>query len=119
MFKRFHEDHRKKFDGREPSAHTGMGFTAMYLLLKRILPAAGSLDTEKIRQAALALDMPVGSTIVGWGMKFDPATQNNTRAFPTYDQWRARKIVTVAPDPFGVKKPTAMPLPTWGKRGAI
>jgi branched-chain amino acid transport system substrate-binding protein len=119
LFKRFHEEHPKKFDGRAPSAHTGMGFTAMNLLLKRLLPDAGAMDPEKIREAALKLDMPVGSTIVGWGVKFDPKTQNNTRAFPTYDQWRARKIVTVAPDPFGIGKPVAMPLPTWGKRGGI
>lgn len=119
LFKRFHEEHRKKFNGREPSAHTGMGFTAMHLLLKRILPDAGAMDTEKIRAAALALDLPAGSTIVGWGVKFDPLTQSNTRAFPTYDQWRSRKIVTIAPAPFGLAKPTAMPLPGWGKRGAI
>jgi branched-chain amino acid transport system substrate-binding protein len=119
LFKRFHEGHVKKYAGRTPSAHTGMGFTAMNLLLKRILPDAGSMDVEKIRTAALALDMPVGSTIVGWGVKFDPTTQNNTRAFPTYDQWRARKIVTIAPDPFGLDKPVAMPLPEWGKRGSI
>lgn len=119
LFKRFHEEHRRKFNGREPSAHTGMGFTAMYLLLKRILPDAGAMDTEKIRQAALALDLPAGSTIVGWGVKFDPQTQSNTRAFPTYDQWRSRKIVTIAPAPFGLAKPTAMPLPAWGKRAAI
>jgi branched-chain amino acid transport system substrate-binding protein len=119
LFKRFHEEHLKKFSGRSPSAHTGMGFTAMHLLLKRLLPDAGAMDPEKIRKAALALDLPVGSTIVGWGVKFDPATQNNTRAFPTYDQWRARKIVTIAPEPFGLGKPVAMPLPGWGKRGSI
>jgi branched-chain amino acid transport system substrate-binding protein len=119
LFKRFHEEHRKKHGGREPSAHTGMGFTAMHLLLKRILPDAGAMDTEKIRAAALALDLPAGSTIVGWGVKFDPTTQSNTRAFPTYDQWRARKIVTIAPEPFGLAKPVAMPLPVWGKRSAI
>lgn len=119
LFKRFHELHPKRFEGRLPSAHTGMGFTAMNLLLKRLLPAAGEMDVEKIRQAALALDLPAGSTIVGWGVKFDPKTQSNTRAFPTYDQWRARKIVTIAPEPFGLAKPVAMPLPAWGQRGSI
>lgn len=119
LLKRFHEAHPKRFDGRIPSAHTGMGFTAMHLLLTRLLPAAGDVDPEKIRQAALALDMPVGSTIVGWGVKFDPATQNNTRAFPTFDQWRQRRIVTIAPERFGLAKPVAMPLPAWGHRASI
>ncbi len=119
LFKRFHAEHPKRFEGRAPSAHTGMGFTAMNLLLKRLLPAAGEMDVEKIRRAMLATDMPMGSTIVGWGVKFDPTSQNNTRAFPTYDQWRSRKIVTIGPEPFGLDKPVAMPLPDWGKRGAI
>lgn len=119
LFKRFHEAHPKRFEGRLPSAHTGMGFTAMNLLLTRLLPVAGELDPEKIRKAALALDMPAGSTIVGWGVKFDPSTQGNTRAFPTYDQWRQRRIVTVAPVPFGLAKPVAMPMPGWGQRGGI
>lgn len=119
LFKRFHEEHPKKFGGRIPSAHTGMGFNAMWLLTKHILPAAGEMDAQKIREAALALDMPVGSTIVGWGVKFDPKTQNNTRAFPTYDQWQGKQIRTVAPDPFGIASPKAMPLPGWGQRADI
>lgn len=119
LFKRFHEEHPKKYGGRTPSAHTGMGFNAMWTVTKQILPKAGALDTEKIRQAALALDMPIGSTIVGWGVKFDPATQNNTRAFPTYDQWQGKRIRTVAPAPFGIATPKAMPLPGWGQRGGI
>src|SRR5690606_40228857 len=63
--------HEKRFDGRKASAHTGMGFNAMWTVLKDILPAAGSMDTQAIREAALALDKPIGSTIVGWGVKFD------------------------------------------------
>ncbi|WP_342641755.1 ABC transporter substrate-binding protein [Rhodoligotrophos ferricapiens] len=119
LFKRFHEEHPKKYNGRAPSAHTGMGFNAMWIVTKEILPKAEDLDTEAIREVALALDKPIGTSIVGWGTKFDPETQNNTRAFPTYDQWQGKKIHTVAPDPFGISTPKGMPLPAWGQRGNI
>ncbi|KMO43220.1 hypothetical protein VQ03_08990 [Methylobacterium tarhaniae] len=119
LFKTFHEEYPKMFDGRKPSAHAGMGFNAMYTLLTDILPAAGGMDTEKIRQAALALDKPVGSSIVGWGLKFDPKTQNNTRAFPTYDQWQGRQIRSIGPDPFGIAEKITMPLPDWGQRAGV
>lgn len=119
LFERFHSEHEKRYDGRKASAHTGMGFNAMWTVLKDILPAAGSMDTQAIREAALALDKPVGSTIVGWGVKFDPETQNNTRAFPTFDQWQGKTIKTVAPDPFGISEVKAVPLPGWGQRADI
>ncbi|MBC7284692.1 ABC transporter substrate-binding protein [Hoeflea sp.] len=119
LFDLFHSEHEKRFDGRKPSAHTGMGFNAMWTVLKDILPAAGSMDTQAIREASLALDKPIGSTIVGWGVKFDPETQNNTRAFPTYDQWQGKQIRTVAPDPFGIAEVKAIPMPEWGQRGDI
>lgn len=119
LFEKFHTEHETRHDGRKPSAHTGMGFNAMWTVLKDILPAAGSMDTQAIREAALALDKPVGSTIVGWGVKFDPETQNNTRAFPTFDQWQGKGIKTVGPEPFGITQVKAIPLPEWGKRGGI
>ncbi|QIE47768.1 ABC transporter substrate-binding protein (plasmid) [Pseudohalocynthiibacter aestuariivivens] len=118
-FTRFHEQHAVRFEGRQASAHTGMGFNAMWTVLNDILPEAGSMTPEAIRQAALALDKPIGSSIVGWGTKFDPETQNNTRAFPTYDQWQSKQIATVAPDQFAVADIKALPMPTWGARGDI
>jgi branched-chain amino acid transport system substrate-binding protein len=119
LFKRFHEEYPKMFDGRKPSAHSGMGFNAMYTILTDILPAAGSMDAEKIREAALAMDKPTGSAIVGWGLKFDPKTQNNTRAFPTYDQWQDRQIKSIGPEPFGIANKITMPLPDWGQRASV
>ncbi len=119
LFDRFHTEHPARFDGRAPSAHTGMGFNAMWTVLKDILPVAGEMDTAKIREAALAIDKPIGSSIVGWGLKFDPETQNNTRAFPTFDQWQGKQIKTIAPDQFGISNIKAIPLPGWGQRGDI
>lgn len=118
LFERFHTEHEARFD-RKPSAHTGMGFNAMWIVLNDILPAAGEMDAEAIREATLALDKPVGTSIVGWGTKFDPETQNNTRAFPTFDQWQSREIKTVAPEDLAISSIKELPLPGWGQRGGI
>ncbi|MGE8631799.1 ABC transporter substrate-binding protein [Achromobacter denitrificans] len=115
LFKVFHERYEQKF-GRKPSAHSAMGFNAMWVLLSDVLPAAGGVDPDKVRQAFLALDKPVGSTIVGWGVKFDPKTGENTRAFPMVDQWQGRQTRTIWPTEFGVTDKITYPLPAWGQR---
>lgn len=118
LYKEFHEKYLAKFD-RKPSAHSAMGFNAMYLLLTEAIPAAGEIDADKLREALLAMDKPEGSTIVGWGVKFDPETQNNTRAFPMIDQWQQQEIRTIYPWQYGVTKDITVPLPPWGQRGDI
>lgn len=118
LFKTFHTEYEKKFQ-RKPSAHSAMGFNAMWVVLSEVLPAAGGTDPEKVRQALLALDMPIGSTIVGWGVKFDPETGSNTRAFPMIDQWQQKQIRTIYPEEFGLTKNITVPLPPWGQRANV
>lgn len=115
LYSDFIAAYKAKYNG-NPSPHAAMGFNALYVLLKDVLPKAGSMDVEKIREAALSLDKPVGSTIVGWGVKFDPKTQNNTRAFPMVDQWQSQSLKTVWPAEFGVTDKVTVPLPAWGQR---
>src|SRR5712691_12840045 len=45
-------------------------------LLKMVLDRAKSDDPEKFRTAVMSLDMPVGSMINGWGVKFSETGQN-------------------------------------------
>lgn len=118
LFKAFHTSYEQKFQ-RKPSAHSAMGFNAMWVLLSEVLPAAGGADPDKVRAAFLALDKPMGSTIVGWGLKFDPETGNNTRAFPMIDQWQERQIRTIFPPEFGVTTNVTIPLPAWGERASV
>jgi len=118
LFKTFHAEYEKKFN-RKPSAHSAMGFNAMWVVLSEVLPAAGGTDPKKVRETLLALDKPVGSTIVGWGVKFDPATGNNTRAFPMIDQWQDQEIRTIFPETFGLTKKITVPLPAWGERANV
>lgn len=118
LYKTFHVEYEKKFN-RKPSAHSAMGFNAMWVVLSEVLPTAGGTDPDKVRAAMLKLDKPIGSTIVGWGVKFNPETGNNTRAFPMIDQWQQKEIRTIYPEAFGLTKNITVPLPAWGNRANV
>lgn len=119
LYQRFHEEHGKQFAGRVASAQTGLGFNGMWTLLHEILPRAGSLDVDKIRDAALALDLPIGTSILGWGTKFDPVTHDNIRAVPFVEQWQQKQVRVIAPAEFAQAQDVVMPLPPWGKRAGV
>lgn len=101
--------------GKAPASHATRNFSAMHLLLNRVLPAAGSLDPEAIRDAVMALDEPIGTTILGFGLKFGDNGQNE-RAFNVVLQWQDGEVVTVWPERFAVAEPIMIPLPDWSER---
>jgi len=119
LFDRFHAEHAKQFPDRVASAQTGLGFNGMWTLLKEVLPRAQSLDPDKVREAALALDLPPGSSVLGWGTKFDPKTHDNIRAIPFVGQWQKKALRIVGPVEFAQTKNIVVPLPAWGKRGDL
>lgn len=87
--------YRKKYN-REPIAPQSMtAYTGLKMLLETI-EAAGSIDMDKVRAAAVKLDKPGKSYPTGFGVKFDDKMQN-MRAVPTIVQWQSGKIVTVYP----------------------
>lgn len=98
----FHTRYEKKF-GASPSGVAAPGFDSAWILFKYVLPKAGSLDPEAVRKAALELDLPLGSTPLGWGVKFTPHGKpgehsgQNTRAFAGISQWQNGKQVLVWP----------------------
>ncbi|GAC1339170.1 MAG: ABC transporter substrate-binding protein [Acetobacteraceae bacterium] len=102
--------------GKDPASHATRHFSSISVLLGTILPKAGSLDPDKIREAALSLDEPLGSTILGFGIKFGEDGQN-TRAFDVVLQWQAGALVTVWPERFATAAPIMVPLPSWAERG--
>lgn len=102
--------------GKDPASHATRHFSSMTVLLSKILPKAGSLDPDRIREAALSLDEPLGSTILGFGIKFGEDGQN-TRAFNVILQWQGESLVTVWPERFATAKPIMIPLPSWADRG--
>ena len=102
--------------GKDPASHATRHFSSMTVLLSKILPKAGSLEPDRIREAALSLDEPLGSTILGFGIKFG-ADGQNTRAFDVILQWQGENLVTVWPERFATAKPIMIPLPSWADRG--
>ena len=117
------EEFKKRFQaahGKAPSYVGTQGFVGTYLLLDNVLRKAGALDPDKVRAAAVAVDVPNGGTGLGWGVKFageaDPMRGQNVRSFPVAQQWQDGKLVVVAPDNVKTKDAMLVPLPGWDKR---
>jgi len=117
------EEFKKRFTaahGKTPSYVGTQGFVGTHLLLDNVLRKAGSLDPEKVRVAAMAVDVPNGGTALGWGVKFageaDPMRGQNVRAFPVAQQWQNGKLVVVAPGTVSTADAMLVPLPGWDKR---
>jgi len=113
----------EEFDKTHPgtqirSAHIGMAASNTYLFLSKVLPAAikkyGGIDAEALRKAALDLDLPEGSAMMGFGVKFFPVDASlagqNERAFPVIIQYVDDKPVVVWPKSQAQAEPV-MPLP--------
>lgn len=117
------EEFKKRFQaayGKPPSYVGTQGFVGTFILLDNVLRKAGSLDPEKVRAAAVAVDIPDGGTALGWGVKFagesDPARGQNLRSFPVAQQWQDGKLVVVSPDTMKTNAAILVPLPAWDKR---
>jgi branched-chain amino acid transport system substrate-binding protein len=83
-----------------------------------VLPVAkekyGGFDPEAVRKAALDVDIPVGGTIQGYGVKFyPPGTQmsgQNERSTPVVMQNAGEHISVVYPGVIRTQDPV-LPLP--------
>jgi branched-chain amino acid transport system substrate-binding protein len=104
-----------KYTGRPITGPSIRGFVATHILLTEVLPKTGSLDAEKIIDVAMKLDIPVGGTIGGWGVKFD-ATHQNIRAQNSMYQIQDGQVVIVWPSEYATAEPILVPLPPWDKR---
>jgi branched-chain amino acid transport system substrate-binding protein len=86
-------------------------------LLKLALDKAGTDDLEKFRAAVMSIDLPVGSTINGWGVKFNEQGQNaNDRVQHYMLQWQNGQLVTVWPEEFSTIRAKWIPLGPWDQR---
>jgi branched-chain amino acid transport system substrate-binding protein len=113
--KRFRSQYNK-----EPSYVGTQGFVGTYLLLDGVLRPANSTEPDKVRAAALALDIPYGGTALAWGVKFagegDAMQGQNLRAFPVAGQWQDGKLVVIAPEKVKTNDAILVPLPAWSAR---
>jgi branched-chain amino acid transport system substrate-binding protein len=95
--KRYQASH----NGEYPSPTAFVGFAGAWILYKHIMPRAGGLDPEKLREAALALDVPPGKGVLNWGVKFSPPgapdAGQNVYASAGISQWQDGKLRLVFP----------------------
>ena len=103
--------------GKEPDGpYPLMNYMGTKVLFSTIAKA-GSLDAEAIRSAALSIDIPMGGTETGGGVKLDPKTGQNTRAITPIYQWQnnGTKLNTCWPEEAAVAK-MIFPFPKWEDR---
>jgi len=84
-------------------------FIAATVLFQHVLPNARSSAAEDIRAAALAVDIPLGGTILAYGTKLLPHGDNE-RAFAALMQWQGGERRTVHPDLVATAEPRLAPL---------
>ncbi len=102
-----------------PTTHYTQGFAHMWMLLEYVIPLAiekyGDFSPDSIRQAALELDMPDGSTPAGYGIQFAPPEHQlsgqNLRAYPTVMQYIDGKFHIMWPEALRTETPV-VPFPS-------
>lgn len=105
----------KQQTGTEPNGYARAGFDAAWVLLDQIMRAHNTTDPARIRQVGGSLNLPAGTLLNGWGVKFDEHGQN-TRAFYQIGQWQKGVQNAVSPATIAMTQPTMIPLPPWGHR---
>lgn len=95
-----------------------MGFNQSWILFTEVLPRAirdfGGTDPEALRKAALAVDVPAGGTVQGYGVKFyppgTPMSGQNERSTPTVIQYTPDGTMVLWPTNIKTAEPV-IPLP--------
>ena len=113
------ERYKSKY-GDYPDLHAMSAFTGAWVLYHYILPKAGSMDPEAIRNSAMQINIPEGGTHMGWGVKYagegDPMMGTNLKAFNVMMQWQKGLNYSVWPKKYAERDLISVPLPPWNKR---
>jgi branched-chain amino acid transport system substrate-binding protein len=110
--------YKEKTGATDVPPHCSMGFNQTWVLLNNVLPVAkekyGGFDPEAVRKAALDVDIPLGGTIQGYGVKFfppdAPLSGQNERSTPVVMQNAGEHISVVWPTNIRTQEPV-FPLP--------
>src|SRR5271157_252266 len=97
----FVKRYKASHNGEYPNPTSFVGFAGAWILYKFIMPKAGSLDAEKLREAALSIDVPKGKGVLNWGIKFaKPGEKNagqNLYASAGINQWQNGELKLIYP----------------------
>jgi len=98
--------------GADMTGNSARAFTALIVLADAI-NRAGSVEPEAIREALLATDIPAEQLIMPWaGVRFDPATGQNTLAQGIIVQIQEQNYYTVWPWDVASHE-LVWPMPEW------
>jgi branched-chain amino acid transport system substrate-binding protein len=97
----FVKRYKASHNGEYPNPTSFVGFAGAWIMYKFIMPKAGGLDPEKLREAALSLDVPRGKGVLNWGIKFaKPGESNagqNVFASAGINQWQDGNLKLIYP----------------------
>jgi branched-chain amino acid transport system substrate-binding protein len=93
-----------------PAVQEALGFVVGLALLEDVIANAASTQTADLTAAARELDLPMGTYINGWGVRFDEAGQN-VMAEGAVVQWQDQRMAVVYPDNLQMAGPIMVPLP--------
>ncbi|MCO6415029.1 ABC transporter substrate-binding protein [Siccirubricoccus sp. KC 17139] len=110
---KYSEKHRV----RDLPTHASMGFNNMWIFLNNVLAPAvrktGGMTADALREAALEVDIPMGGTIQGYGVKFEPPGSamagQNARSIAVVMQFENGRSRVIWPSSIG--QPPVLPLP--------
>lgn len=98
----FVQKYQAKYGTAPRSGHSLANYMGALVFLDA-MAASPDLKAASVRAAIMKVDIPVGGTATGWGVKFNEAGQN-TRATPFLMQWQGGELVTVFPAEAAVAK---------------
>ncbi|MGO9021009.1 MAG: ABC transporter substrate-binding protein [Syntrophobacteraceae bacterium] len=102
--KEFVAAYKEKYGALPRSGHSLANYVGALILFDILEKTGGNTDPDAIRKAAMSLDIPMGKTANGWGLKFGDNGQN-VRAPAFVSQWQGGKLVTVWPKSAAVAEP--------------
>ena len=109
--------YRARTQSNDPPTHASMGFNNTWVFLEYVLKPAvreGGGSVDAMRRAALGVDIPVGGTIQGYGVKFNPPDHEmagqNSRSVAVVMQFENARSKVVWPTAIA-GGPPVMPLP--------
>jgi branched-chain amino acid transport system substrate-binding protein len=106
-------DQYKQITGRDPSNDSDLAFGGMWVLLNDVLKPVGSdQNVSKLDAEARGLDLPLGSLVNGYGVKFD-TNQANTLAYAGVLQYQGGALKLIFPTKLAIAQPTLIPRPSW------
>lgn len=91
----FVQAYQEKYQSPPRSGHSLVNYAGALAILQALDKAEG-FEPDMIRDTVAAMDIPVGQTATGYGVKFDENGQN-TRAFYYGMQWQDGQLVTIYP----------------------